>query len=35
MIRDWKKLVLPEAQDISRDKYEAIMLLIQNIKFYI
>lgn len=34
MLRDWKKLTLPEAQDISRKKYEAIMLLIQNIKSY-
>lgn len=36
MDRNWnKKLTLPEAKEISRDKYRAIMLLIKSIKEYI
>jgi len=36
MDRNWnKKLILPEAKEIARPKYEAVMLLIKSMKQYI
>lgn len=35
ILRDWNRLTLPEAKELSRNKYEAVMLLIKSMKSYI